>query len=101
MRGHEIIRHDDDGSADLLEYFHGYERFSGPRSETVQRELCLLSGLDINTEVVVLLLWRLTLPIEVRRIARGHLDGRAAWENRVLFCATAAQQQVLHAVHLV
>src|SRR5262245_40396714 len=88
-------------SADLLEHFHGCERFSRPRPETVQCELCLLSGLDINKQVVVLLLRRPALPIEVSRIIRRHLDSRATWENRVLFCATAAQQQVLHAVHLV
>src|SRR5262244_2151590 len=93
------VRHQ--AAADLLEHFHGCERFSRPRPETVQSELCLLSGLDINKEVVVLLLRRLALPIEVSRIARRHLDGRAARENGVLFCAAAAQQQVLHAVHLV
>src|SRR6266702_7176485 len=64
--------------ADLLEHFHGCERFSRPRPETVQCELCLLSGLDINKEVVVPLLRRLALPIEVSRIARRHLDSRAA-----------------------
>src|SRR5262249_49514617 len=88
-------------AADLLEHFHGCERFSRPRPETVQREFCLLSGLDINKQVVVLLLRRLALPIEVSRIARSHLDGYAARKNWVLFCAAAAQQQVLHPVHLV
>src|SRR5262245_23874384 len=77
------------------------ERFSRPRPETVQCELRLLSGLDIDQEVVVLLLRRLALPIEVSRIARRHLDGRAARQNWVLFCTAAAQQQVLHTVHLV
>src|SRR5262245_21841999 len=86
-------------AADLLKHFHGCERFSRPRPETVQCELCLLSGLDINKEVVVLLLRRLALPIEVSRIARRHLDSRAARENWVLLCAAPAQQQVLHAVH--
>src|SRR5262252_8803741 len=55
-------------AADLLEHFHGCERFSRPRPETVQCELCFLSGLDINKQVVVLLLRRLALPIEVSRI---------------------------------
>src|SRR6478672_9827606 len=75
----------------LREHFHGCEWFSRPRPETIQCELCLLSGLDINKEVVVLLLRRLALPIEVSRIARRHLDGRAARENWVLFCAAAAK----------
>src|SRR5262249_46470988 len=88
-------------AADLLEHFHGCERFSRPRPETVQSELCLLSGLDINKQVVVLLLWRLALPIEIRRIAPWHIDRRAARKNWVLFRSAAAQQQVLHAVHLV
>src|SRR5213080_4803039 len=61
-------RHRHNAAADLLEHFHGCERFSRPRPETVQCELCLLSGLDINKEVVVLLLRRLALPIEVSRI---------------------------------
>src|SRR5262245_52153836 len=87
-------------AADLLEHFHGCERFSRPRPETVQCELCLLSGLDINKEVVVLLPRRLALPIEIRRIARRHLDGRTARENRGLLCASAAQHQVLHALRL-
>src|SRR6516225_7864646 len=56
-------RHRHHAAADLLEHFHGCERFSRPRAETVQCELCLLSGLDINKEVVVLLLRRLALPI--------------------------------------
>ena len=44
------------GSAD-----HGRKRFNV--------NLCLLSGLDINKEVVVLLLRRLAFPIQIRRIA--------------------------------
>src|SRR5215813_9246928 len=42
-------------SSRLREHFHGGERFSRPRPETVQCELCLLSKLDINKQVVVLL----------------------------------------------
>src|SRR5262245_38030269 len=85
----------------LLEHFHGCEWFSRPRPEAVQRELRLLSRLDVDKEVVVLLLRRLALPIKIRWIARRDFDARAARKNRVLLSAAAAQQQVLHAVHLV
>src|SRR6516165_7893328 len=88
-------------AADLLEQLHGCEWFSRPRPEAVQRELRLLSGLDVDESIVVLLLRRLTFPIQVRRIPRGNLDARAARKNRVLFCAAAAQQQVFHTIHLV
>src|SRR5262249_23255114 len=90
-----------DAATGLLEHFHGCERLGRPWPETVQRELCLLSGLHINQEVAVLLLRRLALPIKVSRIVRSHLDGRAARKNWVLLRAAAAQQQILHAVHLV
>ena len=61
----------------------------------------LLSGLHVHEHVVVFLLGRLPLPIQIRRVVRGHLDVRPAGKDRILFGAAAAQQQVLHAVHLV
>ena len=69
-------------------------------TEAIQCEPCLLPGFDIHKHVVVLLPWRLPLPIEIRRIVRRHFDVRPAWENRVLFRAAAAQQQVFHPFYL-
>src|SRR5262249_31311577 len=43
----------------LLEHFYDCEGFSRPRPEAVQCELCLLSGLYLNEEVIVLLFGRL------------------------------------------
>src|SRR4026207_1391900 len=81
-----------------LEQLHGSERLGRPWPEAVEGELGLLAGLNIHQDVVVLLLGRLTLPIEVRRTVRGQLDARAAWENRVLLRPAAAQHQVFHSV---
>ena len=41
-------RHRYNAAADLLVQLHGCERLCRPRPETVQCELRLLSGLDIN-----------------------------------------------------
>src|SRR5262245_38437973 len=76
-------RHRHHAAADLLEHLHGCERFSRPRPETIQCELCLLSGLDINKEVVVLLLRRLALPIEVSRIARRRFSRITCLSSRI------------------
>jgi hypothetical protein len=67
----------------------------------MERELRLLSRLDIDQDVVVLLLPILALPVQLRRIVRGNLDVRAARENGVLLSPAAAQQQILHAADVV
>ena len=43
----------------------------------------------------------LTLPIQVQRVIRGHLDARPAGEDWILFGAATAKQQILHAINLV
>src|SRR5208337_4562180 len=85
-------------STDLSEQPHGRERLCRPRPEAIERELGLLSRLDVDQDIVVLLLGRLALPIEIRRIVRGHLDARTAREDGILFGAAAAQHQVFDAV---
>ena len=50
---------------------------------------------------IVILLGRLALPIEIRRIVRRHFDGRLSGKDRILFRASAAEQQVFHAVDVV
>jgi hypothetical protein len=56
--------------------------------------------LNVNEEVVVLLLGRLALPIKVWRIARGYLDARAAWKDRILLSSATAEMRVIHNIHL-
>ena len=70
-------------ASDLFERLRGLERFGRRWPEAVQRELCLLRGLNVHEEVVVLFFWRLPFPIEVGWIIRQNLDGRAPWENWV------------------
>src|SRR5271169_1575855 len=65
-------------------------RLRRPGPEAIERELRVLSGLDVDEKVIVLLLGRLTLPIEIGRIVRWHLDAGAAGKDRVLFRPTAA-----------
>src|SRR5260370_20854169 len=72
-----------------------------PRPEAIEGEFRLLVGLDIDKHVIVLLFRSLSLPVEVRRIARGHLDARATREDWVLFGATTPQHQILHPVYFV
>src|SRR6266436_4550080 len=72
-----------------------------PRPEPIESEFRILAGLDIDKHVIVLLLWSLSLPVEVRRIARGHLDARATRQDRVLLRAATAQHQILHPIHFV
>ena len=88
-------------ASDLFERLRGLERFGRRWPEAVQRELCLLRGLNVHEEVVVLFFWRLPFPIEVGWIIRQNLDGRAPWENWVLFRSATAQQQIFHAVHFI
>src|SRR5262245_10555593 len=83
------------------EQLYGCERFSRPWPKAIQRELRLLPRLDVDEDVVVFLRRRLTLPIEIRWIVRGHLDARPARKDWILFSASAAQEQVLHAIDLV
>src|SRR5260370_23457766 len=80
---------------------HGRERFSRPRSETIERKLRLLSGLDVHKDVVVFLFGALSLPIEVRRVALWHRDVRPTGKDWVLFSAPSTKQEVLHAIHFV
>src|SRR5437667_9290762 len=80
---------------------YGRERFSRPRSETIERKLRLLSGLDVHKDVVVFLFGALSLPIEVRRVALRHLDVRPTGKDWVLFSASSTKQEVLHAIHFV
>src|SRR5262245_32643852 len=44
---------------------------------------------------------RLAFPVKVRRIARGHLDARAAWKDRILLSTATAEQQVFHTIYLI
>jgi hypothetical protein len=46
-----------------------------------------------------ILLGRIALPVEIGRIVRWHLDAGAAGKDRVLFGATATQQQIFHTVY--
>src|SRR6266436_2586942 len=84
-----------------VEQLLAFKRRGRPGPETIERELGLLTGFDIHKDVVVLLLGRLALPIEIRRIVCRYLDVCPAWESRVLFCAATAHQQIFHAIHLV
>src|SRR5271165_5006857 len=52
-------------------------------------------------EVVVVLFGSLTLPILIKWVVRRNLYVRPARKNRILFCAAAAEDHVLHAIHLV
>src|SRR5216684_2104419 len=79
----------------------GSEWLRRPRPETIEGKPGLLAGFDIDEGVVVLLLRRLAFPIEVRRIVGGHLDARATRQNWVLFCAAAAQHQILHPIYFI
>src|SRR6476469_9890056 len=88
-------------SVDLLEQLHSGEWLGRPRSEAIKRELCLLSRIDVYKDIIVLLFWRLTLPIKIRRIVRRQLDARSAREDGILFRAAAAQHQVFHPVDVV
>ena len=88
-------------SPDGLPQLHGFKRLGRPGPETIERKLGLPAGCDIHKDVVVLLLGRLALPIEVRRIVGRHFGARPIWKNWILFCAAAAQQQIFHAIHLV
>src|SRR5215510_2093355 len=83
------------------EQLHGCERLGRPWPEAVEGEPCLLAGLNIHQDVVVVLLGRLALPIEVRWIVRRLLNARATREDWVLLRPAAAQQQVFHAVDVV
>ena len=76
------------GSAD-----HGRKRFNV--------NFVFLVRLHVNEDVVVILLGRLSIPIEIRRIVRRHFDGRLSGKDRILFRASAAEQQVFHAVDVV
>src|SRR6476660_2463048 len=88
-------------SAGLPEQPHGSERLGRPRSEAIEREFCLLSRFDVYKDVVVLLLWWLTLPIKVRRIIRGQLDAGTTGKYGILFRAATAQHEVFHPIDLV
>src|SRR5262245_13835884 len=85
-------------SRDLLEQLHGGIRVGRPWPEAIEREPGLLAGLGVDEDVIVLLLRRLTLPIEIRRIVGRHLDAGAARQDRILLGAAAAHHQVFHAV---
>src|SRR5690242_16572163 len=85
----------------LSEQLYGSELLGRPRPEAIEGELGLRAGFDVHEDIVVLLLGRLTLPIEIRRIVRRQLNARPAGENRILFCAATAQHQVFHAVDFV
>src|SRR5580765_6390707 len=84
-----------------LVQLHTGEGLRGPRTEAVQRKLRLLSGLDVNKDVVVFLLRTLALPILIERVVRWNLDVRAARQDRILLGAATAEQHVFHAVHVV
>src|SRR5258708_10074609 len=84
-----------------LEQLHALERLGRPGAVAIDGELGLLSGLDVNEQVVVFLLRSLPLPVEIRRVVLVDLDLCAARENRMLFGSAAAQQEILHAVKLV
>src|SRR6266536_2611503 len=83
------------------EQLYGRERLSRPRPEAIERKLRLLAGLHVHEDVVVFLFGALPLPIEIRRVALGYLDVGSTGKDRILLGAPAAEQQVLHAVHLV
>src|SRR6266498_6037148 len=80
---------------------YGRERFSRPRPETIERKLRRLSGLHVHQKIVVFLLGRLAFPVEVLRVALGHLEARAARKDGILFRATATENEVFHAVYLI
>src|SRR6202035_2956205 len=82
------------------EQLDALKRFGRPRSKTVQGELGPLVRVYVYKDVVVLFLGRLVLPIEIRWIVGGHFDARPAGEYWILFSAAAAQEQILHAIHL-
>src|SRR5262245_51214253 len=82
----------------LLEQLDGSERLGRPRPEAIEGESSLLTRFDVHQRVVVLLLGRLPLPVEVRRIVCRELDARAPRENRILLRAATAKHQVFHAV---
>src|SRR6266511_2684557 len=80
---------------------YGREGFSRPWPETIERKLCLLSGLHVHEQVVVFLFGACALPIEIRRVALRDLDVGPAGKDWILLSAPAAEQEVFHAVHLV
>ena len=55
----------------------------------------------VNEDVVVVLLGGRALPVLIRRVAFGNLDVSPTGKDWILFRAAAAEQQVLHTVHLV
>ena len=60
-----------------------------------------LPGLHIHKNVVVFLDRTRALPIQIGRVAVGHLEMRPTRKDRVLLRPAAAQYEILHAVHLV
>src|SRR3954452_24198435 len=84
-----------------LEKLLGSERLRRPRPEAIESELRFLSRFDIDKDVIVLLLERLALPVEVRRIVGGHLDAGSTGKNRVLLGAATAQHQILYSVYFI
>src|SRR5580765_6846100 len=80
---------------------HTREWLGGPWTEAVQRKRRLPSGLHVDQDVVVFLLRTRALPILIGRVIRRNLDMRSTRQDRVLLGATAAQQQIFHAVYVV
>src|SRR5580765_3127365 len=84
-----------------LEQFHGREWLGRSGPKPVEGKLRLLSRLDVDQDVVVILLPSLPLPVQLGRIVRRHLHPRATGQDRVLLGPATAQHQVLDAVDLV
>src|SRR5262249_10762772 len=78
----------------------GRERLRRSGAEAVDGELGRLTGLHVDEDVVVVFSRALALPVLVGRVARRDLDARSTGEDRILLGATAAQHQVLDAVHV-
>src|SRR5215510_13488432 len=71
------------------------------RSEVVDCELCRLTGRHLYVQIVIVLFGRFAFPIEVFRVIRRKaLDHCSTGQNRILLCASAAQNEILHAIHL-
>lgn len=74
-----------------------------PWPEAVHRELRLLPWFDVHKHVVVVLLGRLSLPIEIWRVIRWDFNTYPARKDRILFSTpahsrgrTTAQHDVFH-----